>query len=208
MDEEGIERLRSPPDPVYRTDSPIHPYGNIIYKMQRDGYRDDEIFDYVTSKGCKAKPNTLWRVIQFMEENNFPERVRMNPLSIMEGRYPEGTVTISKESMLKYIFTQDEKKRAKLKDKEEKEEKEKTVKAYPSLDRARKIFQEFHAAIMGKDLEKLDQFLAAHQEGELKEFCANIKKDIAPVKNAISFRESSDFVEGNNNNFKLIKRIL
>ena len=39
-------------------------------------------------------------------------------------------------------------------------------------------------------------------------FIKSIKKDIAPVKAAISFNESSGFVEGNNNKFKLIKRIL
>ncbi|MEE1031858.1 MAG: transposase, partial [Ruminococcus sp.] len=31
---------------------------------------------------------------------------------------------------------------------------------------------------------------------------------MAPVKNAISHPESSGFVEGNNNKFKLIKRIV
>jgi len=35
-----------------------------------------------------------------------------------------------------------------------------------------------------------------------------IEKDIAPIKNAISFPYSSGFVEGNNNKFKLLKRIL
>ncbi|MCD8104733.1 MAG: transposase [Lachnospiraceae bacterium] len=35
-----------------------------------------------------------------------------------------------------------------------------------------------------------------------------LKKDIAPVKNAISLDVSSGFVEGNNNKFKLIKRIV
>ena len=37
---------------------------------------------------------------------------------------------------------------------------------------------------------------------------AHIEKDIAPIKNAISFPQSSGFVEGNNNKFKLLKRIL
>lgn len=38
-------------------------------------------------------------------------------------------------------------------------------------------------------------------------FIKSIKKDITPIKAAISFNESSGFVEGNNK-FKLIKRIL
>ena len=39
-------------------------------------------------------------------------------------------------------------------------------------------------------------------------FVESIKKDVTPIKNAISSVESSGFVEGNNNKFKLIKRIL
>ncbi|MCB5548428.1 transposase [Blautia sp. MSK17_66] len=35
-----------------------------------------------------------------------------------------------------------------------------------------------------------------------------MKKDILPVKNAISFFISSGFVEGNNNKFKVFKRIV
>ncbi len=35
-----------------------------------------------------------------------------------------------------------------------------------------------------------------------------IKRDITPVKNAISLSVSSGFVEGNNNKFKVLKRIV
>jgi len=41
-------------------------------------------------------------------------------------------------------------------------------------------------------------------DSKAKKIIEGIKKDIAPVKNAISFDESSGFVEGNNNKFKLI----
>ena len=43
---------------------------------------------------------------------------------------------------------------------------------------------------------------------KINSFCNGIKKDIAPVKNAISNEINSGFVEGNNNKFKLIKRIV
>lgn len=39
-------------------------------------------------------------------------------------------------------------------------------------------------------------------------FIDGLKRDIAPVKNAISLPYNSGFVEGNKNKFKLIKRIL
>ena len=43
---------------------------------------------------------------------------------------------------------------------------------------------------------------------EIEFFCNGIKRDITPVKNAISLSVSSGFVEGNNNKFKVLKRIV
>ncbi|MFR8540855.1 MAG: transposase [Enterocloster sp.] len=42
----------------------------------------------------------------------------------------------------------------------------------------------------------------------MESFCNGIKKDITPVKNAISLSVSSGFVEGNNNKFKVLKHIV
>ena len=61
---------------------------------------------------------------------------------------------------------------------------------------------------MEKEPSKIDDFLEKYTDSSLKGFCECIKKDIAPVKNAISLEVSSGFVEGNNNKFKLIKRIV
>lgn len=57
------------------------------------------------------------------------------------------------------------------------------------------------------DPDNLDLFIDIYNDLILS-FCNGIKKDIAPVKNAISYKINSGFVEGNNNKFKLIKRIL
>ena len=61
---------------------------------------------------------------------------------------------------------------------------------------------------MGERPEELDTFIEKYSESSVRVFVEGIKKDIAPVKNAISFEISSGFVEGNNNKFKLLKRIL
>ena len=61
---------------------------------------------------------------------------------------------------------------------------------------------------MGDESELVDQFIDIYKDTEISYFCKSIKKDIAPVKNAISYNISSGFVEGNNNKFKLIKRIV
>ena len=47
-----------------------------------------------------------------------------------------------------------------------------------------------------------------YRESRVKGFIGGIEKDIALIKNAISLPNSSGYVEGNNNKFKLIKRIL
>lgn len=47
-----------------------------------------------------------------------------------------------------------------------------------------------------------------YRESRVKGFIGGVEKDIALIKNAISLPNSSGFVEGNNNKFKLIKRIL
>ena len=61
---------------------------------------------------------------------------------------------------------------------------------------------------MGNEIDKIDEFIETYGESKLKSFSNGIKQDIAPVKNAISHPESFGFVEGNNNKFKLIKRIV
>ena len=70
------------------------------------------------------------------------------------------------------------------------------------------MFQEFHSLLMGKDETKLDEYLERYSNSEIQAFCNGLKKDIAPVKNAISLSISSGFVEGNNNKFKALKRIV
>jgi transposase len=79
---------------------------------------------------------------------------------------------------------------------------------YPIANRIELIFKDFHSTIMGSKVESLDDFLSKYEDSEIKSFCNGIKKDIVPVKNAISSPVSSGFVEGNNNKFKLIKRIV
>ena len=79
---------------------------------------------------------------------------------------------------------------------------------YPVVEKVETMFKEFHALLLGKDETKLDEYLEKYGMSEIESFCNGIKKDITPVKNAISLSVNSGFVEGNNNKFKLIKRIV
>ncbi|AZV59131.1 transposase [Clostridium sp. AWRP] len=58
---------------------------------------------------------------------------------------------------------------------------------------------------IGKYINKL---IEKYRDSSIASFCNGIERDIAPIKNAISLKVSSGFVEGNNNKFKLIKRIV
>lgn len=61
---------------------------------------------------------------------------------------------------------------------------------------------------MGDSPDAVDEFITQYSNTKIGSFCEGLKKDIAPIKNAISLEVSSGFVEGNNNKFKLIKRIV
>ena len=79
---------------------------------------------------------------------------------------------------------------------------------YPIITELEKIYDSFYSTIKEADTDQLDKFIDNYRESVLKGFIEGIEKDIAPIKNAISYPYSSGFVEGNNNKFKLIKRIL
>ena len=73
---------------------------------------------------------------------------------------------------------------------------------------AAEAFHEFREILMGEKPDKIEEYIEKYKDTELSSFCNGLKKDTASVKNAISLDMSSGFVEGNNNKFKLIKRIV
>lgn len=79
---------------------------------------------------------------------------------------------------------------------------------YPCIAVMEEMFSSFHAIIMGDQPDQLDQYIEKYKETEISGFCHGLEKDLVPVKNAISSKVSSGFVEGNNNKFKLLKRIV
>jgi len=79
---------------------------------------------------------------------------------------------------------------------------------YPIIKILEKIYNDFHEALMGKNPEKLNTFIDNYENAIIKDFVAGIKDDIAPVINAVMLDVNSGFVEGCNNKFKLVKRIL
>lgn len=186
--------------------STINEWLNVIYKMMADGCSNELIYFYIKNqKSFHDSSRKLEKYIYFVGKNNFPNRVLFNAKTTMEWIMPPDVIIINRTDLLKYILTCN----PKLKQDTVIEKYIDQIKIkYPVVGKVEKMFHEFHSLLMGKDETKLDEYLKKYDNSEIRTFCNGLKKDIAPVKNAISLSISSGFVEGNNNKFKALKRIV
>lgn len=205
MPKEEIQSMDKPRKCRHSASRRGNAYVNIIYKMMRDGHTDDTIYFYLRHIGIKDPSTTIWFYLSCISQNNFPEKKRIYSMNMMDTCYPDDVTVIKRDEILKYLLTVNPKVK-----------RNKTVEKYIDLIKEHytvvswieEVFHAFHSAVMGKEPSRMDEFLEKYTDSSLKGFCQCIKKDIAPVKNAISLEVSSGFVEGNNNKFKLIKRIV
>lgn len=175
---------------------------NMIYKMMLDKVPLEYIVEYVIRNGYSGTIGTLkGYMISLIKNNNLS--YNCTKLLFDKYKYPDDVVIVTRLELLKYILTIDEKKINKDIDKYIDIIKNK----YPIIQDIKNIFNDFHQTIFGKDPNELDIFIEKYNS-MISSFCNGLKKDIAPVKNAISNEINSGFVEGNNNKFKLIKRIV
>lgn len=177
-------------------------YMNIIYKMLKDNIPQEYIFVYVRSKGYDGSDRYLLDYINLVAKNNgFNYK---NRSTFVEKVYQSDITVITRYELLKYLLTLDEKKDKNL-------DIDKNIKLifhkYPIAKKIQTLFKDFHYIMFSAEPSNLDLFLDIYND-LIPSFCNGIKKDIAPVKNAISYEINSGFVEGNNNKFKLIKRIV
>ena len=205
MTQADIDRLAAPT--LYKKrDSAMNEWLNVIFKMMDDGHSNETIYFYIMGQSnFKESNQILERYIYLIGKNNFPNRTPFNARYLMEWVYPPEVIIINRTDVLKYLLTCNPKVK-----KDEKLDKyiDTINEKYPITKKVECIFKEFHSIIMGTEAGKLDEFLEKYKQSEISAFCNGIKKDIAPVKNAISYPVSSGFVEGNNNKFKLLKRIV
>ncbi|WP_367891872.1 transposase [Thomasclavelia spiroformis] len=199
MSEKEIQSMDSPKKYKKRRTA-TDDYINMIYKMLLDGIQPEVVFSYCIKKGYinswKALDNRIYRLLK----NNFGVKLKIN--WYMKWEYPKKLIIISKKDILKHITSKHQK------NKIIEEHINILENKYPVIQEMREIYNDFYETIMGSDCEALDIFISKYKESRLKTLIEGIEKDIAPIKNAISFPQSSGFVEGNNNKFKLIKRIL
>ena len=206
--------VRMTPEEIRKLDSPARhkrrkrigdAFVNIIYKMMLDGKTDEVIFYYIKQQGITITDNTLWSYIHSISANNFPARPRYYALKQKDLYYPDDVTVIRRNDLLKYLLTVNPKTE---KDKTIGMYVEKILQKYPIAAWVMEAFKRFHNILMGDEAERLDEFIAQYSGTKIKSFCDGLKKDIAPVRNAITLEVSSGFVEGNNNKFKLLKRIV
>ena len=205
MTQAEINAMDSPKN-YKKRESTMNKWLNVIFKMMDDGHKNETIYFYIRRQ-ADFQDNTkkLADYIYTIGKNNFPNKPAFNPKQVMEPVLPEGVILIKRSEVLKYILT--------VNPKTKKDEKvgryiDLIKEKHPIANRIELIFKDFHSTIMGSKVENLDYFLSKYEDSEIRSFCNGIKRDIVPVRNAISSPVSSGFVEGNNNKFKLIKRIV
>jgi hypothetical protein len=202
MMEEEIASLNQPTSYKKRK-TVVDDYLNIIYKMLRDKVEPAAILAYTVKSGYGGNLNTMQKYIKLFAKNNFKLKLPMNWAYKFE--YPEDVVVIKRNKILKYITTKNPKV---IRDENIEKYLDIIKERYEIVAVLEKVYDEFHKMIMGKEPDQLEDFIKEYETSAIEGFIEGIKKDIAPVKNAISHDVSSGFVEGNNNKFKLIKRIL
>lgn len=205
MTKEEIDGLDNPNN-YKKRESTMNAWLNVIYKMMVNGCSNETIYFYIKNQEeFHESDHKLADYIYVIGKNNFPDRIPFNIKTTMEWVMPPEVIVINKTDLLKYTLTCNPKtKRDAVIEKYIVLIKEN----YPVIEKVETMFKEFHALLMGGNVIKLDEYLEKYSESKIQSFCNGIKKDITPVKNAISFSVSSGFVEGNNNKFKVLKRIV
>ena len=178
-------------------------YLNIIYKMLADKIDPAIILSYIVRLGYMGSLRTLANYITLFSKNNFNYKLGINwPYKKV---FPSEITVLKRNKILSYILQKNLEERKKTKV-------AKYInlikKHYNIVDILQNAYESFYQILMGNDPSQLESFISEYEESPIQGFIYGIKKDIAPVKNAISHNASSGFVEGNNNKFKLIKRIL
>ena len=176
---------------------------NIVYKMLSDGHKPAAIYSYILKTGYEGSIDSLVNHIKAIALNNFNIKLGRN-FQLVE-KYPDDVVVIRRFDVLKYIAMKD---KGKLNDSNVAMYYEQIRQRYPAVKLCSEIWDGFYPILMGNDPDKIDTFLNEYENSLIAPFVDGIKKDIAPIKNAISSPVSSGFVEGGNCRYKVTKRVM
>jgi len=202
MTEKDISKLDAPTHYKKRK-TVVDEYLNIIYKMLRDKIKPEIIMAYVVKNGYNGNLQTLETYIKSLAKNNFGIRLYKNWAH--DFSYPDDVTIIRRNELFRYITTKNPKTK---KSAVVAQNFEIIKQRYADIATLQEAYDDFYDILMGSVPDKLDSFINKYKKTVIQGFIDGILNDIIPVKNAISYDESNGFVEGNNNKFKLIKRIL
>ena len=176
MTEEEINQLDKPNN--YKQRERVgNGFVNIIYKMMVDGYDDETIYFYIRKIREEVSPRSLREYIMAISKENFPNRKRANSLGGKDLVYPDDVTVIRRNSLLKFLLTIDPKKG---KDKLIEENIEIIKDKYPIIIWVSDTFKQFHDVLMGKNPDKLDEFINQHEKSKISSFCSGLKKGYRP----------------------------
>ena len=204
MSEEEIKALDQPRQKQRNKKKWLDEYANIIYKMTCDGYPPEVIYSYLIKKGYTGTEKSLSNLIERILMNNFGIKLAIGWYNTY--KISDSITVIKRSDIIKYISSKDETEDDSI----DKVKRNISVlkEKYPVIKELDEIYNVFHHILMGNDTDELDLFVEYYKKSSIQGFIDGLKKDILPAKNAISFPQSSGFVEGNNNKFKVLKRIL
>ena len=178
-------------------------YLNIVYKMLRDNFDPAFIYSYILHIGYSGSRMSLESHIKALALNNFGIIIGKN--FFVKEQYPEDVTIISRFDVLKYMTITD---KEKMKGSDVDKYYSIIEERYLVVKQCSEIWASFHNILMGDDPDQLDGFLEKYEDSPITPFINGIKKDIAPVKAAISSPVSSGFVEGGNCRYKATKRLM
>ena len=157
--------------------------------MLRDKVDPSAILAYTVRSGYGGSLKTMQNYIDLLAKNNFKVILPMNWAYKFE--YPENVIMIKRNEILRYITI-----------KNPKVKRDETIEKYLDIIKERyeivavlaKAYDEFYKTLMGKDPDRLEDFIMDYETSAIEGFVGGIKKDITPVRNAISSDASSGFV--------------
>ena len=202
MTDEEVEKIKFKKTYQKKNKTEFCNFKNIVYKMLADNQSYEYIIAYCLEQGYKGNLTTLKGDIHKIAVNNGFTGTTFNRYNKYEYNYDETIIT--RYELLKYLLTLDVNK---IKNPKIDENIDELSQTFPIVNIIKNIFQDFHNVMFSKNENMLDEFIINYQT-YIPSFCNGLKKDIAAIRNAISHTINSGFVEGNNNKFKLIKRIV
>lgn len=187
-----------------KTVQDIDGYANIIYKMLNDRFDITAITKYLKYLGNKNDYGDTKKYIQRISLKYFNKELENR--KVVNRNLREGSITLSRNELVKYITTISPGKR-----------KSKKIRAYigilrkkyPVIAAMESAFHHLSNCLKSKDTINLKKFIAKEKSSKISKlsaFAVCLEKDRIPIEAGITTGITSGFIEGGNNKIKLIKR--